>query len=573
MKNRSKNELPKSYEDARYAILQALGDKKNKVVALTGKWGTGKTHLWDEISASPELAPSKHIYISLFGSKAASELKLRVLQDAYLKDKGNFKKIARTGGSVLGGLAQTFLGVALEDAALLWLPNLIKERLIAIDDIERKHAAFDVDELLGFIDEYSERHDVQFLLLLNSDKLVDKESWAVLHEKVIDLEIVLDPTAADAYVIASQAYAGPFKAEIGSVVERLNIKNIRILQKILTTFDNLAAAGLSTAASIAKRVVPSTVLLTAIHYRGLDEHIPMEYVRTYQRVNSVLKVELGDKNEKARWNTLLLSLDIQGADDYEDVVSEFLARGLVDSDRLGRVLERYRGEASHDAMNSEVGEFMESFWWDQRKSRDTLLAEADGLSRHAPRLSPLQISEIVGVVEQLKESQLAEKLLTAWISASDARVEYRQLTEDSFTAGYGRFHPRIAAQLMQLKQKYIPKMPVDEAIRRIHANSGWGQQEQRSLRESTVAEYHDALCRLNGRDLARFLFEHIDWLRDGPSDGNFVTGVSNFKAACAQIAASEPEGRLTHMLIRTFKDRGATEHIQATIADVNSQYA
>ena len=37
-----------SFETTKSALLQALKEADNKVVALTGKWGTGKTYMWDK---------------------------------------------------------------------------------------------------------------------------------------------------------------------------------------------------------------------------------------------------------------------------------------------------------------------------------------------------------------------------------------------------------------------------------------------------------------------------------------------------------------------------------------------
>uniref|UniRef100_U9TN23 Uncharacterized protein n=1 Tax=Rhizophagus irregularis (strain DAOM 181602 / DAOM 197198 / MUCL 43194) TaxID=747089 RepID=U9TN23_RHIID len=47
---------------------------------------------------------------------------------------------------------------------LLALPTFTRNKLILIDDIERKHKSFEADELLGFINEFSEKYSTRFLL-------------------------------------------------------------------------------------------------------------------------------------------------------------------------------------------------------------------------------------------------------------------------------------------------------------------------------------------------------------------------------------------------------------------------
>ncbi|MHB8919435.1 MAG: hypothetical protein ACYC3N_00170 [Halothiobacillus sp.] len=57
---------------------------------------------------------------------------------------------------------------------LLMAPAMLKNKVIVIDDIERKHEKLGIDEVLGFIDEYSNQHGTRFILVLNDDQLSSK---------------------------------------------------------------------------------------------------------------------------------------------------------------------------------------------------------------------------------------------------------------------------------------------------------------------------------------------------------------------------------------------------------------
>jgi hypothetical protein len=62
-------------------LLDILADSKNRVVALSGKWGTGKSHLWKEVQgASSDPQVKAAVYVSLFGLSSLSELRLKVAQ-------------------------------------------------------------------------------------------------------------------------------------------------------------------------------------------------------------------------------------------------------------------------------------------------------------------------------------------------------------------------------------------------------------------------------------------------------------------------------------------------------------
>ena len=69
-------------------------------------------------------------------------------------------------------------------------PVVHRDKPIVIDDIERKHAKLGIDEVLGFIDDYSKQFRVKFVLVLNDDQFStdgdQAKLWATIREKVID---------------------------------------------------------------------------------------------------------------------------------------------------------------------------------------------------------------------------------------------------------------------------------------------------------------------------------------------------------------------------------------------------
>lgn len=75
-----------SLQEAKQHLIQLLGDADNKVIALSGKWGTGKSHLWREVKdESQDSAVNSSIYISLFGMGDMNQLKLKAVQSTIRK--------------------------------------------------------------------------------------------------------------------------------------------------------------------------------------------------------------------------------------------------------------------------------------------------------------------------------------------------------------------------------------------------------------------------------------------------------------------------------------------------------
>jgi predicted ribonuclease YlaK len=65
-----------SLVETKKKFLELLDDADNKVVALSGKWGTGKTDLWGEVvAASRDENVKGSIYASLFGWSNTDQVK------------------------------------------------------------------------------------------------------------------------------------------------------------------------------------------------------------------------------------------------------------------------------------------------------------------------------------------------------------------------------------------------------------------------------------------------------------------------------------------------------------------
>ena len=49
-------------------LVELLADDDTRVIALSGKWGTGKSYMWEEVRAASEKEKVKTaLYASLFG--------------------------------------------------------------------------------------------------------------------------------------------------------------------------------------------------------------------------------------------------------------------------------------------------------------------------------------------------------------------------------------------------------------------------------------------------------------------------------------------------------------------------
>lgn len=551
-------------------LIALLGDKDNKVIALTGAWGTGKTYLWQKVQNElfGQIKDSeKPIYVSLFGAKAIVELKLRIFQQngIVLTDVNKSNQKTNAVASAVALAIKNFTGVSSENIALILLPPLIKNRLIVIDDIERKHKSLDIDELLGMLDEYSEIHDTRFLILLNTDKLDDASMWATLHEKVIDAEVVLNPTANETFAIAAQGNTKHYLENVRVAIEDLNIRNIRVIQRILKTTEFIANEMQSSTDIESARWIPSTVLLTAIHYHAAENAPSFAYLKSFNPYAYLL----GDKSKEKRdpkevdCEILLKKLGIHGIDAYEEIVYQYLQSGLLDTEKLTTLFEQYRQEQQNSTASNAKSSFLSAYYWDAHKGNVELLEMAKNLLPTISQLSAEDVSEVVPIVEELGDIQLARQMLDICLQSLSARFAEKILDERFNEFATGKFHPEILAKLTVIKEQQHPRLSLIEARSRITKNSGWGEREKVALGSSTVQEYVRALKQITGTELSNFVREHCVWLRqENAYDENFENARGNFLAACLQIYNTESDSRLAKIIARTFDYHGLLEKLE-----------
>lgn len=560
--------MTQTFARVKESLLALLHDKDHKVIALTGKWGTGKTFLWESVATDQFgkcKASEQPIYVSLFGVRTINDLKLRILQNTYLKDASAIQKLMKTGGGILAEAINKFAGFSAEKAALIWLPQLTKGRLIVIDDIERKHKSLDIDEFLGLLDEYSETHDTRFLILLNTDKLLEnKAMWDTLHEKVIDAEVVLDPTVAESFDIAAKGNASTYLPEARKAIAILNVSNIRVIKRILKTMGRIADGRESIAGVSPARWVPSTALLTACHYRAVENAPSFEYIKSFNQYSHLFDEKKGsprDANE-LEWDSLLNKLGISIADEYEEIMQHFLQSGLLDTVRLKELFERYKKEENNATENARQHEFFEAFWWDAHRSEGDLMAMARELLPSVNLMGPDVITDIVSAVEQL-DNTLARQFLDAWLLSVDTRPEYQKMEERTLDYSFRKYHPEVIAKMNAMRDAQHPPLSVVETAERIISNSGWGEREKISLQSSTVQSYQEALQQITGKQLSLFLSLHLEWARrDAPYDENFKIGTDNFLKACFYIHSETRDSRLSKIIYRTFEANGLADRLQ-----------
>ncbi|WP_199030449.1 P-loop NTPase fold protein [Ralstonia sp. ASV6] len=544
-------------------LVRLLGEADNRVIALSGKWGTGKTHLWNEVKdESGDEKVKKALYVSLFGQSSIDQVKRKLIESA-------IPAVASHGGA-FDSLKQIFrVGVkaasehykalaALNDLNLLLMaPAVLRNSVIVLDDIERKHDKLGIDEVLGFIDEYSNQYGSRFVLVLNDDQLANQELWSAFREKVIDEELKLVTTPEEAFTIATQLTPSPYADALERASISCELTNIRIIGKVIKAANRILGKRLLEEAIVA-RVVPSIVLFSAIHYRGLEDGPDFQFAlnagatdwSNYGRDRSA--EPSADEKRRDRWNLLLGELGIRGCDDFEVVLVEFLESGLFDPSRVATIIDGYIANKERWEARETVSQFVTKVYWDHRASDTQLVSEAAALPKIAGMLDPFVVTELDEALAKLPGgAAIGQAIVDGWITAF--RAEKHEAVNDNNPLNRP-LHPAIQAEFTAINANAQAQITVLDACMHIIENSGWGTMQEVAMKRATANDFEAAIRQMDLDKLSRFMRRMMEMrLQRQQYDQHFGTATERFMEACRIIAGDAASPRLAAVIRRLFE--------------------
>ena len=543
-----------------------LGQDENSVIALSGKWGTGKTHLWNEVKdVSDDEKVKKALYVSLFGLSSVDQVKRKLIESAIPgveSHGGVFDGIKSLFNAGVTAASQHYKAMAaLKDLnVLLMAPVVLREKLIVIDDIERKHAKLGIDEVLGFIEDYSKQFRVKFVLVLNDDQLStngdQSKLWATFREKVIDEEVRLSTSPEEAFSIAIKLTPSKYEQALGRATAVCGLTNIRIVGKVVKTANQiLASRDLDQA--IQTRVIPSIVLFCAIHYRGISDGPDFQFALNvanpdwmhFGRDKNAEPTE--QEKREDRWRLLMQELGVHGCDEFEKVLVEFLESGLCDADRVQAIVDRFVAETQALQARQTARDFLNRAFWDHRVSDADLLAEAGHFPASAELLDPYVATQLFETLSELPNGQaLGQAIVDAWIAAFEARDHHDVEDDNPFN---NPIHPDIKAAFDAAKARVQASATVLDACRYIIDNSGWGTLQEVAMKRATAADFDAAIRGMDIEMLRRFMRRMIEMrLQRATYDAHFGTATQHFIDACRAISNDSNSPRLAALIKKLF---------------------
>jgi hypothetical protein len=437
---------------------------------------------------------------------------------------------------------------ALDEALLVLAPTVFSNRLLVLDDIERRHRDLNIDEVLGFIDDCAWSRGCTVLLILNSDRLNERDVWETFREKVIDYEIRLDTSPEEAFDIAIGIHPSHYASRVRRACATCRITNIRVLSKIIGAVNRILEGHNSLTDETADRMIPSIVLLTAIYYRGMKDAPPLDFVLGLGSadVSAIREAAARQKRKeqpteedrmRAKWMTLLTRLNILGVDDFEPLVVDFLRSGLLDDGDIKAVVQRYTSEEQSTSARKKAEALVQHYLWHPELSDSNLLSEATSILPEVPLIAPGIVTLMHAVLSEIAGgSELAEAMIELCVQQLRREAPEVPLRFETVMDG---LHPRIKQEYEALAKQGVAKRSLPGVIKSIVESSGWGEEENTVLRASTSGDFEAAIRSLTGDDLKLFLLKNIEiYMNRGQYQQHFGSAMDNFVAACKSLATN-----------------------------------
>ena len=219
-------------------------NEKSFAIALTGEWGVGKTHFWQNFyqNRRKDFKHKKYAYVSLFGIETLEALKYEIAIKSH-STKQKTDLLSGVKGFFTKGLDNLKIpdlesnGFALSVSKNIIsniIGGMIKDTVICIDDLERKSDKLDVKDVMGLINQLKLENNCQIIVILHSEKTDD--TFKEYKEKIFDDILLLDDNLS---ILKNSFTDSIVVKEFERFYDALGVRNLRFYYKVYQIYSNL----------------------------------------------------------------------------------------------------------------------------------------------------------------------------------------------------------------------------------------------------------------------------------------------------------------------------------------------
>ncbi|MEQ7514874.1 hypothetical protein [Xanthomonas campestris] len=530
-------------------------------IVLQGKWGVGKTYFWRNRilkDATAEPWRQRYSYVSLFGINSLPELKtsLSIATAEFDSDARSQWRLKRS-ATRLWWKAQRWLGDLIQ-----FVPKFgdkagklyerasfyaVRNRVICLDDVERRGSAFGLRDVLGLVSYLVEERNCRVVVILNNGRLseADQSIWNDNKEKVFHGELNYSPTLRDTIALGLlEDVKEPWYGDVFSYLEFLEVSNIRLIQRTSRMVRVVAdSAGKDTLQPGTVDHISKVLCLLAYSAFGAgDGAPPFDMVLRVTRQSRIVSELAGSpKDTSPQDKALEEAIRKYGVYLYTSLDHELvrtIRSGFPDVDKLCVAVQEFQASAE----NRRLKDAWHDAW---RTYHDTLQdnsGEIVAAMRQAwPPVSDTEaahsLQSLAELLRFLGESELASSYIRTWVDQrrSNKAKEFDERAIQSYSPVRDR---EILEMIAAAREESEPSISLKDAF------NVWMEDDHQILESvvtvfaaSTPEEVEQVLLSVRSERLVAGI-RKLPALRRKSNDPKWAAALSNFQGALSRISDS-----------------------------------
>ncbi|EPR36134.1 hypothetical protein dsat_1662 [Alkalidesulfovibrio alkalitolerans DSM 16529] len=545
-----------SLEQIKKRLNSFLASDTPEVIAIKGPWGIGKTFAWNRILKDAKkrggIKLGKYAYVSLFGIDSIKDIKLSIFENSVggglIGESPTITTLESNAISTIGSYGRKCLshvfGTGFFKQYVYDYPSAaflsVNKCIVCIDDLERRGSPLRDRDVYGLVSLLKEQRECKVVLIFNETELKECE-YEKFREKILDSEILFDPTTAELAEIAYPS-SGDIYDYLKEAAIDLGVKNIRILkiaEKFVRDIESLLS---HCKKSVLRNIVRKILLYVQCNYKSDDSYPDLEFALNMNHRAARFLDKDGVDDKYNEWNRLLSRYEFGGLGDLDLALASFVSKGWVDEFEMKRhasSIDRYeeinsRMESYQNAWNAYHNSF-------DNNTREIVNAMFHGCADNIDIISVDQLGQGISLLRQLGEEEKADFLIDTYIKSQRSKIE-------GFNPGDSFFRRELdgkfLAAIQDVRSSRLDERSLEDVLEKIVNDKGFGESEKEYLLRLSEDEYYSFFKSYSGEKLYFYVKACLMYkgFVDAPDEGG-PTG-SKIENALKRIAKESKINRL-----------------------------
>lgn len=540
-------------EELDIEIARFLVTDTPEVLVISGKWGVGKTFVWDRnlksAAGSNKVVFKQYAYLSLFGLGNLNELKSAVWKNSRSVSDLAASQPINTIAAALKNLREmrksgtNFLASATKIIKIdseMMIEHLgamtIRNQIVCFDDLERKSKSLELSDVLGYASYLKEQKGCKVVLLLNDEQLGDTEGvFRTQLEKVADVELKLSPSPPEAASIGLTSKA-PYEEELKANMIALGISNIRTIKKT----ERMSARLLRSLEGLDKRVAVEALKNLALFlYSKLhpSEAPNMDEIKKFNRYSGLFDAQDRPNGARPELLSLFGAIAFIWRSNFSNHISDYVLTGFLDEAGIRESALKYEAELQLGDKHVAYREAWQLFHGSLENNTVEVMAALVGAIRAMPEaVSPGDLDGSIGLIRQLGWDGDYDRLVQIYVDARNEEKPFWDITSANHSRALS--DPTVIEAFNTTFASFADEIRLEDALQTL--SESWDENLVKFVASKSLDEFVAAYKKLStgGGQSLKWAIQGGLRQRGVTSESGFIEKIAGLVvAALSQIAA------------------------------------